>query len=84
MPLDHFNLCVPEEKLQGVTEFLLKSLEHMGFKEIMRPVPHIVGLGEGYNPYLWLAGMKEEGEPGRLRATHVAFTAKGQSALLSL
>ncbi|KAI9844276.1 MAG: hypothetical protein M1837_005686 [Sclerophora amabilis] len=79
MPLDHFSICVPESKFEPIITFLTSSLEHMGFKEHMRPVPTVVGLGDAF-PFLWIAssgGGSEDGAHERaLKRHHIAFTAE--------
>lgn len=82
MPADHFTLAVPETKLAEVIVWLTSSLEHLGFKELMRPAPNVVGMGEGI-PYLWIQGFNPEGMSEETLAmlmnnTHIAFTAKGR------
>ena len=44
MPADHFSLVVPQAKLEDLVSFLTNSLGHLGFKEMMRPVPNVVEL----------------------------------------
>ncbi|KAI4144316.1 MAG: hypothetical protein L6R39_004234 [Caloplaca ligustica] len=54
MPLDHFSLIVPVDKLDPMVNFLTQALQHMGFKEHIRFGPCVVGMGET-TPYFWLA-----------------------------
>lgn len=53
MPLDHFSIIVPEGNLEPVVSWLLTANAPFGFKEITRPVAHVVGLGES-RPYFWV------------------------------
>lgn len=83
MPCDHLSLQVPNTKLEEVTQFLLASLSHLGFKEFMRPVPHVVGLGETM-PYLWIAGVECDQLDTATFETlnkhaHIAFAAESKS-----
>ncbi|KAL8925581.1 MAG: hypothetical protein Q9208_003473 [Pyrenodesmia sp. 3 TL-2023] len=84
MPLDHFSLTVPPSKLEPLVQFLIASLQHLNFKEHMRPAPHVVGMGESM-PYFWLAALcsgdtldEEENTiiDNIMEKQHVAFTAE--------
>ncbi|KAH8674620.1 hypothetical protein BGZ60DRAFT_429610 [Tricladium varicosporioides] len=80
MPCDHFTIRVPPSSYEPLIEFLTKSLAHLGFKEHLRPIPEVVGMGEE-RPYLWLDGRLPEGVDeaavkGPLKGNHIAFTAK--------
>ena len=86
MPLDHFSLLVPQSKLDGMVTFLTSSLQHMGFKEHMRPVPSVVGMGDAV-PFLWIAGLgpedgDEKTQESLLKRQHIAFTAESKSSIL--
>jgi hypothetical protein len=81
MPLDHFSLLVPQSKLDPMVTFLTSSLQHLGFKEYMRPVPTVVGMGDA-TPFFWLSGLdpsngngEEKVLEGLLKRQHIAFTA---------
>lgn len=55
----------------------------MGFKEIMRPIPTVVGMGETA-PYFWIAAIgpevaDEKTQESILKKNHIAFTAESQS-----
>lgn len=82
MLLDHFNLLVPPSQLEATISFLTSSLAHMGFKELERPIPTVVGLGETA-AYFWI-GVVEPDEVDEksldylLRHNHIAFTAESQ------
>ena len=82
MPLDHFSLLVPQSKFEDMIKFLHNSLQHMGFKEQVRPAPSVVGMGEA-NPYLWVAGLDSKGGDEKIQESvmkeqHIAFTAESQ------
>jgi hypothetical protein len=82
MPLDHISLVVPQPTLDPLITFLTTTLSHIGFKEIVRPIPDVVGLGEG-NPYLWITGLVPEGVEDEslkklLKGLHVAFVAESE------
>jgi hypothetical protein len=82
MPIDHFSFMVPQPKLDPLISFLTTSLAHMGFKEMMRPMDNVVGLGEQV-PYFWLTGcvpgdVQEESLMKVLRGLHVAFRAESK------
>ena len=83
MPIDHFSFMVPQPKLNPLISFLTTSLGHMGFKEMFRPIDHVVGLGEQV-PYFWLTGcvpadVQEESLMKVLKGLHVAFRAESKS-----
>ena len=83
MPLDHFSINVPPTKLEDVIKFLTTSLAHFGFKEHMRPIPEVVGMGDSKSAYFWINGrLPENADPatmeGLLKATHIAFTAESE------
>ncbi len=56
MPLDHLSFTVPQSKLEGMVTFLTSSLQHMGFREHMRPIPSVVGMGDAVQ-FLWIVGL---------------------------
>ena len=59
MPLtiDHTAIVVPAAKLDDVVKFLLAALEPLGLKEMMRPIPNSVGLGD-QTPFFWVTGIE--------------------------
>lgn len=84
MPIDHFSLTVPLTKLEAMVIFLSTSLHHLGFKEITRPIPTVIGMGEGM-PYFWLSTLEDGDEKtidAILRKQHVAFNAKSKFAVI--
>lgn len=83
MPVDHYSLQVPADKLEDLIQFLVASLAHMGFKEHYRPVPEVAGLGEE-RPYFWISGLIPAGTDAEtvlalLKSNHMAFTAQSRS-----
>ncbi len=86
MPLDHFSLVVPTSKVEDLITFLTASLQHVGFKEHMRPIPTVVGLGED-RPYIWITGVDsqtgDEEQESLLKKHHIAFTAHSESPFTS-
>jgi hypothetical protein len=79
MPLHHFCLAVPQSKLEPFVTFLTSSLQTLGFKQLVRPIPSIVGLGET-TPYLWvnvpnIGGGDVEMHEAILKKQHIAFSA---------
>lgn len=82
MPIDHFTVRVPQPKVDPLIAFLTTALAHLQFKEIMRPVPNVVGLGE-QAPYFWISGHVPEGVEEKsfdllLKGLHIAFTAESE------
>ncbi|KAF2395828.1 hypothetical protein EJ06DRAFT_484456 [Trichodelitschia bisporula] len=77
MSLDHFSIVVPAPAFEPLIAFLLKSVGHLGLKEIIRPVPQVVGLGVT-RPYFWIA-ISQDDEAAvttSLKKQHIAFTAE--------
>ena len=87
MPLtiDHTAIVVPADKLDDVVKFLLAALGPLGLKEMMRPIPNSVGLGD-QTPFFWVTGI--EGDSKTLQAVmqneHTAFSAHGKQRLYKL
>ncbi|KIN07020.1 hypothetical protein OIDMADRAFT_15973 [Oidiodendron maius Zn] len=72
MPLDHLSVPVPQDQFENIITFLTTSLQHLGFKEMFRPVPTLVGMGET-TPYFWVNAVDTK-EPAVRR--HIAFSAE--------
>lgn len=80
MPLDHFNITVPEANFEDLITFLQESLAHLGFKEMMRPMPKLVGMGDT-EPFFWMSSCPSEGTDmsaykTALKKTHIALNAQ--------
>ncbi|KAF2174200.1 hypothetical protein M409DRAFT_16469 [Zasmidium cellare ATCC 36951] len=84
MPLDHFTICVPEGKLEEMVSWLLAANSCFGFKEMLRPVPHVVGMGED-RPYFWIVSdpttKSSESQIKEWRKQHIAFTVETREHL---
>jgi hypothetical protein len=80
MPLkiDHTAIVVPADKLNDVVKFLLAALEPLGLKEMMRPIPNSVGLGD-QTPFFWVTGIEGDAKTleSVLQNEHTAFSANG-------
>ncbi|TVY17223.1 hypothetical protein LARI1_G005605 [Lachnellula arida] len=76
MPLDHMTLTVPQAKLEDIIKFLTTSLQPLGFKEIKRPLPNTVALGETA-PYFWINCHDGDAETQEaiFKKQHIAFSA---------
>ncbi|KAN0110090.1 hypothetical protein V8E51_006477 [Hyaloscypha variabilis] len=76
MRIDHAGIVVPADKVDDVVKFLIASLGHMGFKEIMRPIPTAVGMGDA-GPWFWVQGCDMDEATGKAisKKQHTAFTA---------
>jgi hypothetical protein len=63
----------------AIVNFLLAALKPFGLKEMMRPIPNSVGLGD-QTPFFWVTGI--EGDERTLEAVmkneHTAFTAESK------
>ncbi|KAM0717133.1 hypothetical protein Q7P37_006985 [Cladosporium fusiforme] len=73
--VDHMCVVVPISKLDDIVKFLLAALAPLNFKEIMRPIPTSVGLGDQL-PFFWVSGV--EGDAATLervmQSEHMAFS----------
>jgi hypothetical protein len=78
MPLtiDHTAIVVPASQLDGVVNFLLAALKPLGLKEMMRPIPNSVGLGD-QTPFFWVTGIEGDAKTPEavMKNEHTAFTA---------
>jgi hypothetical protein len=85
MGLDHFAIPVPAAKFEETIKYLTTSLAFSNFKEITRPIPTVVGLGETA-PYIWLSAVEgDEAEfKNVLKNMHIAFSATSTSLSLIL
>lgn len=85
MPLDHFTVLVPQTKIEDLVTFLTASLNNLGFKEIIRPIPDVVGLGENTTPYFWIAALPEDVEEDSpkpiVKSDHMAFAAESECCI---
>ena len=75
MTIDHLGLRVPAESFQAVLEFYKTVLTPLGYKEMMRPMDTVVGLGVTM-PDFWILGRAEE-QPSTVGRIHLAFSAAG-------
>ncbi|EEH21278.1 hypothetical protein PABG_03509 [Paracoccidioides brasiliensis Pb03] len=78
MGLSHIGFCVPAARFDEVVAFYKAALAPLGYKEHMRPVENVVGLGV-YYPDFWITGVKaedynrEEDGDVSMKPAHVAF-----------
>ncbi|KAI1931091.1 hypothetical protein LOZ65_001290 [Ophidiomyces ophidiicola] len=87
MPFSHLGFCVPDSKLNETLSFYLAALAPLGYKEHMRPVENVIGLGV-YYPDFWITGVKPESEDGddrdqdkqenQRKPLHIAFSASSR------
>jgi hypothetical protein len=75
MPIDHIGLHVPVESFDSTVEFYKTVLTPLGYKEMMRPVNNVVGLGEKV-PDFWIAAITEQ-KPPPVAPIHIAFSTMG-------
>ncbi|OAP59138.1 hypothetical protein AYL99_06436 [Fonsecaea erecta] len=81
MSLHHLAYPVPFSKVEDEVAFLLAAFGHMGLKEVMRPAPGVVGLGE-FGPWLWVTGIEERqpiSDENKILRNHVALHAKDRA-----
>ncbi|KAJ9642099.1 uncharacterized protein PV06_03331 [Exophiala oligosperma] len=81
-PIDHITIPCAASKVDAEVAFFIKAFAHMGVKEVMRPFPDYVGLGDT-SPWLWISGLNEKFEPiaddVHIQSMHVAVTAKDRA-----
>ena len=72
MGLAHLAINVQEEDFDKTLNFYLTALAPLGYKELMRPIDIVVGLGADCGPDFWVAV-----RPGanKKQDAHIAFTA---------
>jgi hypothetical protein len=68
-------------------DFLTNSFAHLGFKEFVRPIPGVAGLGDDTGAWFWLSGI-QDGKPipddTTVLRVHVALKAKGMYGIAAL
>jgi hypothetical protein len=72
MPIDHIGLHVPTDSFDSLVEFYKTILTPLGYKEMMRPMDNVVGLGEKV-PDFWIAADTEANTP-TVGPIHFAFS----------
>ncbi|WEW61781.1 hypothetical protein PRK78_007277 [Emydomyces testavorans] len=90
MGLSHIGICVPHHKFNKTLSFYLAALAPLGYKELMRPVDNVVGLGI-YYPEFWISGVNPDPSPTeheheheheqQQKPIHIAFQRQLQSQL---
>ncbi|KAK2795456.1 hypothetical protein FQN52_005223 [Onygenales sp. PD_12] len=79
MPISHIGLSVPLSRFNETVTFYKSALAPLGYKEHLRPVENVVGLGAMY-PDFWITGVKDDDdddEPAQQQpSVHVAFSIK--------
>jgi hypothetical protein len=89
MSFDHVGYYVPLSQIEAEVSFLTASLAHIGIKELMRPMPTVVGFGLEREPFFWVSaddgtqGNGEDGKEGReqvaMNLPHFALKAASKS-----
>jgi hypothetical protein len=79
--ISHFGInCAPSE-FDEILAFYLAALKPLGYKELMRPVQKVVGLGNGCAPEFWIAAKegceKISKEVRKEMGLHFAFWGRG-------
>lgn len=78
MPLDHIAMYVQADRLDEFVTWLAAAGEPLGFKEMFRPMPSLVAMGEN-KPWFWVYGDDKLNEvTNTWRHPHMGFVAKGQ------
>lgn len=70
MGFSHVGISVSPSKFDETLKFYLSALAPLGYREISRPVEHVVGLGV-YFPTFWIGAREDAGE----QHVHIAFSA---------
>lgn len=55
MPFNHVGIPVPSRHFDATVQFYLAALAPLGYTELIRPVPDVVGIGPEGKPELWFS-----------------------------
>lgn len=82
MGVAHFGIkCAPSE-FDELLAFYLAALKPVGYKEQLRPVDKVVGLGNGWAPDFWIVSQDSYNdisiEQRKKLGIHFAFLGKGE------
>ncbi|KAL9098054.1 MAG: hypothetical protein Q9163_006209 [Psora crenata] len=80
MTISHFSIITTQASFQTMLDFYLAALGPLGYKEIIRPIPGVVGLGADGIPDFWLA-TAQEGSDRMPAPIHLAFSASSRSTV---
>ena len=78
MPINHVGVAVPETQLEETVQFYLRALGPLGYVEMVRPVPGVVGLGAKGVADLWLSALLSDVTNSKI---HLAFDAESEDFL---
>ncbi len=85
--IDHIGITIPLTKLEEEVKFLETALAPSAVKELFRPAPEVLGMGDSMgNPFLWVSALEHDThKPGTSQGLgwHVAFRANGERLSLS-
>ena len=78
----HFGIkCAPSE-FDELLKFYLTALKPLGYKEQIRPVDKVVGMGNGWAPEVWIVSQESHEhvslEQRKKLGIHFAFLGKGE------
>lgn len=76
MPIDHVSFQVPKESFESTVHFYTTVLAPLGYKEMVRPVDNVVGLGDKV-PDFWIAANDSAKTP-TANPIHLAFSTMGK------
>lgn len=76
MGIHHFGLTVAPYKFEETLSFYLECLKPLGYKELMRPAEHVVGMGAGFTPDFWVSKSQDAPESS---PHHIAFWARSKA-----
>ena len=71
------NINTTRASFQGTLDFYLVALAPLGYQELMRPVPDVVGLGADGVPDFWIS-IKEQDAKEVIAPVHIAFAASSK------
>jgi hypothetical protein len=79
--ISHFGINCTASEFDDLVAFYLAALKPLGYKEMLRPVDKVVGLGNGWAPEFWIVAKEACEKVGiaerKAMGTHYAFWGKG-------
>jgi len=70
--ISHLGISVREDVFEETVNFYLTALAPLGYKELMRPLKTVIGLGASGGPEFWIVVKERANEK---HDTHIAFSA---------
>lgn len=79
MPFNHIGVNVPSGDFDKIVDFYLRALAPLGYSELARPVPRVVGMGPDGKAELWLTkDPRLDGDADTPLNLHIALEASSK------